>query len=107
MMSIRSLADFNGSSPGRRCGDGWHRHRHRPGPQLPADTTNEGAGTFNWPPATTCTWPHTWTFSEVVFGLPPMWRPTAMVEHLFIYQRGNRCAAVGALPRRRAHTDRK
>ena len=23
---------------------GWHRHRHRPGPELPADTANEGWG---------------------------------------------------------------
>jgi len=40
-MSIRSLADFNGSS---RAGTatGRHRHRRRPGLKLPADTTNEG-----------------------------------------------------------------
>src|SRR5712671_4356689 len=43
MMSIRSLADFNGSSPGGAV-TGWHRHRHRPGLKLPADTTNEGWG---------------------------------------------------------------
>jgi len=30
MMSIRSLADFNGSSLGGAV-TGWHRHRHRPG----------------------------------------------------------------------------
>ena len=29
--------------PGR-CGDGWHRHRHRPGLNLRHDTTNEGWG---------------------------------------------------------------
>src|SRR6516164_7858429 len=43
MMSIRSLADFNRSSPGGAV-NGCHRHRHRPGPELPADTANEGWG---------------------------------------------------------------
>src|ERR1700730_6555763 len=43
MMSIRSLADFNRSSPGGAA-TGWHRHRHRPGLKLPADTANEGWG---------------------------------------------------------------
>ena len=42
---------------------GWHRHRHRPGPGNPADTAKRGMGTFNWPPAGTCTRPHTGTFS--------------------------------------------
>jgi hypothetical protein len=42
---------------------GWHRHRHRPGPGSPDDTTKRGMGTFNWPPAGTWTWPHTGTFS--------------------------------------------
>src|SRR6266851_5525713 len=43
MMSIRSLADFNESPPGGAV-TGSHRHRHRPGLKLPADTTNEGWG---------------------------------------------------------------
>src|SRR5580693_8913128 len=43
MMSIRSLADFNRSSRAVAV-TGWHRHRHRPGPELPADTANEGWG---------------------------------------------------------------
>src|ERR1039457_2982594 len=43
MMSIRSLADFNGSSPGGAV-TGWRRHRHRPGLTLPADTTTGGWG---------------------------------------------------------------
>src|SRR6266568_6277513 len=43
MMSIRSLADFNGSPLGGAV-TGWHRHRHRPGLTIPADTTNEGWG---------------------------------------------------------------
>jgi hypothetical protein len=43
MMSIRSLADFNRSPPGGAV-TGWHRHRHRPGPKLPADTANKGWG---------------------------------------------------------------
>src|SRR5215813_3762971 len=67
MMSIRSLADFNRSSPGGAV-NGWHRHRHRPGPELPADTANQGwglltghqrgprpghtRGTFSWPRTT-------------------------------------------------------
>ena len=38
-MSIRSLADFNGA-PWAVAVTGWHRHRHRPGPQLPLDTTS-------------------------------------------------------------------
>src|SRR5215213_2162459 len=41
---------------------GWHRHRHRPGPTLRDDTTSEGVGTSNWPPARTYTWPSTRTF---------------------------------------------
>src|SRR3954468_21742332 len=43
MMSIRSLADFNGGPLGGAV-TGWHRHRHRPGPTLRVDTTNEGWG---------------------------------------------------------------
>src|SRR6516164_3865105 len=43
MMSIRSLADFNRNSPGGAV-NGWHRHRHRPGPELPVDTASEGWG---------------------------------------------------------------
>src|SRR3954468_23888970 len=43
MMSIRSLADFNGAPLGGAV-TGWHRHRHRPGPTLRDDTTNEGWG---------------------------------------------------------------
>src|SRR5215472_11929761 len=43
MMSIRSLADFNKSSPGGPV-DRRHRHRHRPGFKLPADTTSEEWG---------------------------------------------------------------
>src|SRR3954454_1893783 len=43
MMSIRSLADFNGAPLGGAV-TGWHRHRHRPGPTLRVDTTNEGWG---------------------------------------------------------------
>src|SRR3954452_9125541 len=41
MMSIRSLADFNGAPLGGAV-TGWHRHRHRPGPTLRVDTTKEG-----------------------------------------------------------------
>src|SRR3954452_8841103 len=43
MMSIRSLADFNGAPLGGAV-TGWHRHRHRPGPTLRVDTTKEGWG---------------------------------------------------------------
>src|SRR5437762_6177418 len=43
MMSIRSLADFNRSPLGGAV-TGWHRHRHRPGLKLPADTANKGWG---------------------------------------------------------------
>src|SRR3954452_21935126 len=43
MMSIRSLADFNGPPLGGAV-TGWHRHRHRPGPTLRVDTTKEGWG---------------------------------------------------------------
>jgi hypothetical protein len=40
-MSIRSLADVNGSSPGGAVTD-WHRHRHRTALKLQDGTTNEG-----------------------------------------------------------------
>src|SRR3954453_12077062 len=43
MMSIRSLADFNGAPLGGAV-TGWHRHRHRPGPTLRVETTKEGWG---------------------------------------------------------------
>src|SRR5215213_7202857 len=43
MMSIRSLADFNGAPLGGAV-TGWHRHRHRPGPTLRVDTTKERWG---------------------------------------------------------------
>src|SRR6266567_7603794 len=62
MMSIRSLADFNGSSPGR-CGDWLTPPPSPPGPQPPGRHDERGMGTFNWPPAGTTTRPHTGTFS--------------------------------------------
>src|SRR5450755_3946578 len=62
MMSIRSLADFNGSSPGR-CGDWLTPPPSPPGPQPPGRHDERGMGTFNWPPAETSTRPHTGTFS--------------------------------------------
>ena len=45
MMSVHSLADFNGSS---RAGTvtGRHRHRHRPGLKLPVGTTHKGWGLY-------------------------------------------------------------
>jgi len=43
MMSMRSLADFNGSSPGGAVMDGTATVTVR-GHKLPADTTNEGWG---------------------------------------------------------------
>jgi hypothetical protein len=67
-MSNCFLADNNGA-PWAVHGD-WlrHRHRHRSGPQLPADTTDARwglllatSGDFPWPPAGTFTWPRTST----------------------------------------------
>jgi len=52
--------------PGRYGDWLWHRHRHRSGPQLPADTTNTRwgpsvatRGAIRWPPPGTLTRP--WT----------------------------------------------
>src|SRR6266516_6547607 len=62
MMSIRSLADFNGSSLGGDS-DWLTRPPSPPRPQTPGRHGERGIGTSNWPPAETFTWPHTGTFS--------------------------------------------
>src|SRR5216683_6708674 len=62
MMSIRSLADFNRSSLGGD-GDWLIPPPSPPRPQTPGRHGEQGAGTFNWPPARTSTWPHAGTFS--------------------------------------------
>src|SRR6266516_2298444 len=62
MMSIRSLADFNGSSLGGDS-DWLTPPPSPPRPQTPGRHGERGIGTSNWPPAETFTWPHTGTFS--------------------------------------------
>ena len=60
-MSIRSLADFNGSFPGAAV-TGLTPPPSPPGPQPPGRHGERGMRTFNWPPArttTTFSWP--WT----------------------------------------------
>src|SRR5580704_4238641 len=62
MMSIRSLADFNGSSLGGDS-DWLIPPPSPPRPQTPGRHGERGMGTFNWPPARTSTWPLPRTFS--------------------------------------------
>ena len=40
---FRTLRRLQWKLPGGAV-NGWHRHRHRPGPELPVDTANEGWG---------------------------------------------------------------
>src|SRR5512135_183240 len=82
MMSIRSLADFNGSSPGGAVT--WLTPPPSPpGPQPPGRHDERGMGTFNWPPAATSTRPHTGTFS----------RPWTAGGEVEIMSRGGQLAA--------------
>src|SRR5512133_2445288 len=82
MMSIRSLADFNGSSLGGDS-DWLTPPPSPPRPQTPGRHDEQGMGTSNWPPAETFTWPHTGTFS---------WPWTAQLP--------NRSSAICVWPRR-------
>src|SRR6266545_1938748 len=62
MMSIRSLADFNGSSLGG-AGD-WQTPPPSPSrAHAPGQHDERGMGTFTWPPARTSSWPPARTFS--------------------------------------------
>src|SRR6266516_3457936 len=74
MMSIRSLADFNGSSLGGDS-DWLTPPPSPPRPQTPGRHGERGIGTSNWPPAETFTWPHTGTFSW-----PRTWRQFLHVQ---------------------------
>src|SRR6266511_2712005 len=70
MMSIRSLADFNGSSLGG-AGD-WQTPPPSPSrAHAPGQHDERGMGTFTWPPARTSSWPPARTFS---------WPRTQLVE---------------------------
>src|SRR6185295_2093520 len=60
MMSIRSLADFNGA-PGR-CGDWLAPPPSPPRAHAPGRHDERGMGTSTWPPAWTYTWPSAGTF---------------------------------------------
>src|SRR6266540_2771160 len=62
MMSIRSLADFNGSSLG---GDSdWLTPPPSPSrAHAPGQHDERGMGTSTWPPARTSSWPPVGTFS--------------------------------------------
>src|ERR1700746_3123433 len=62
MMSIRSLADFNGSSLGGDS-DWLTPTPSPPRPHKPGRHGEQEAGTFTWPPARTSTWPLARTFS--------------------------------------------
>src|SRR6266540_2644395 len=62
MMSIRSLADFNGSSLGG-AGD-WQTPPPSPSrAHAPGQHDERGMGTSTWPPARTSSWPQARTFS--------------------------------------------
>src|SRR3954454_21332910 len=61
MMSIRSLADFNGAPPGR-CSDWLAPPPSPPRAHAPGRHDERGMGTSTWPPAGTYTWPSTRTF---------------------------------------------
>src|SRR6188472_3866509 len=60
MMSIRSLADFNGA-PGR-SGDWLAPPPSPPRAHAPGRHDERGVGTSIWPPAGTYTWPSAGTF---------------------------------------------
>src|SRR6266511_3768802 len=84
MMSIRSLADFNGSSLGG-AGD-WQTPPPSPSrAHAPGQHDERGMGTFTWPPARTSSWPPARTFS---------WPRTNLAR--FLGESNDRCTVMAA-----------